>query len=67
MAHDALFLDSLSAIRSLDTSEYVKGILTGDRSRGEPALGVPRYLASEHEFRSPQRRFHQQLPEAPEH
>jgi hypothetical protein len=49
-AHGALFLNSLSPIRSLNTGELVKGILTGDRSRGEPALGTPRYLVSEHEF-----------------
>lgn len=54
-AHGALFLNSLGAIRSLDTGELVKGILIGDGSRGEPALGVPRDLMSEHKFQPPQR------------
>jgi hypothetical protein len=33
----------------------VKGILIGDGSRGEPALGAPRDLMSEHKFQPPQR------------
>jgi hypothetical protein len=53
-ARGTLYQNSLSAIHSLDTGELVKGTLTGDRSRGEPALGAPRFLVSEHEFRPPQ-------------
>jgi hypothetical protein len=62
-AHGALFLNSLSTIRGLDTGELVKGTLTGDQSHGEPALGAPCYLVSEHEFHPLQRRS---LPDWPQ-